>query len=115
MIAPDRPLWLEVAHRASYALLFLVFILSLTIIVLPPLRRKWSKGKIKLDDGFVAQTRKGLFSKLLLEHIDSGLAGDGTPVNLPKFWKGVSLSSHTALSDLTSRPFFPVSLCLCWL
>ena len=87
----ERPLWLEVSHRSSYILLLIISALSLFNIVAPTFRRKWSKGKIKLDDGFVAQTRKGLFSKLLLEHIDSDLANDGSPVHLAKFWMRVSV------------------------
>jgi hypothetical protein len=93
MILPDRPLWLEVAHRASYILLLTVIVLSFANLAIAPLRKRWSKGKIHLDGGFVAHTRKGLFSKLLLEHIDSDIAGDGVPVNLPKFWSRVSVAS----------------------
>lgn len=93
MLVADRPLWLEVAHRSSYILLLIFFLLSIANIAVPSLRRKWSKGKIQLDDEYVAQTRKGLFSKLLLEHIDSDLTEDGIPIDPTKFWKTVTIAA----------------------
>lgn len=84
-----EPRWLQITHYASFVLVLSAVVVSAAVIVIPLIRRRFSRGKIKLQDGFVASTRKGLFSKLLLEHIDA-VAGDGEPVNLPGFWQDVS-------------------------
>jgi hypothetical protein len=87
-LVTKEPRWLQITHYTSFVLVFVTVLLSFLIVTLPALQKRLSNGRIKLDNGFQASTRKGLFSKLLLEHIDD-LGGDGDPVDIQQFWKGV--------------------------
>ena len=89
-----EPKWLEVAHKTSFITVLVAVLTSLFLFVLPILlQRRKREGAIQLQDEHVIKTRKGLFSRLLLDHIDN-MGGDGEPIDLQAFWKEVSLFSH---------------------
>jgi len=83
------PKWLDITYKTSYILLLTCVASSFLLIVLPYLRKKWSKpeGYVQLPTAAGASNRKALFNKILLEYIDNGLTGEGEPVDLPGFWK----------------------------
>jgi hypothetical protein len=68
----------------------LALVLFYTIVLSSLLFTKHAERTIKLKDGpRDYQTRKGLFSSLLLDNIDDDLGKDGEPVDLPAFWREV--------------------------
>lgn len=87
----QEPKWLQLVNHTSFILLLTTVLTSCTILLAPAIKKHLSNGKIKLNDGYVAATRKGIFSNFLLDHID-GVASNGDPVDIKVFWKDVSCS-----------------------
>jgi hypothetical protein len=89
-MGPSKPQWLQIVELSSSITILVALLVSAAILVIPRLLTR-KEGKIKLASQREYKTRKGLFSALLLENIDDDLASNGEPVDLPGFWKGVSI------------------------
>ena len=96
----EPPTWLKLTQISTHILLLTAVTTSLLLIILPWLQQRLhlNHGKIKLQAEAVAQTRKGLLSKLFLDHIED-IPSDGDPVDLPGFWTKVSIR-HSVQSPL---------------
>jgi hypothetical protein len=90
------PTWLKVTQVSTHIILLIAIATSTLLIVGPWLNQHLhcNQGRIKLPAEEVAQTRKDLLSKQFLNHIED-IPRNGDPVDLPGFWKKVSVGHPT--------------------
>ena len=86
----QQPVWLTITQISTHILILTAIVVSALQNIKPWLLQHLSNWQVRLQSESDLHTRKGLFSRLLLEHIED-LPSNGKPVNLPAFWAKVSV------------------------